>query len=272
MPALTSLVARRPLATFFALAYALSWLGAVAYALGAFPVPLFPFGPFLAALIVAPLVGGWPAAKDLLRRMARWRVGPRWYALALLLPPAVAVAAVAANVRLGAPAPPAAFLLGQAPAALPIFAGLLLSPLSGAMGEEPGWRGFALPRLLAGYSPLVASLILGALVAGWHAPLFATGLYGQIGVRILFIVTTTILYTLLFEGAEGSVLLALLFHAAWNAAPELLFPAFAGADLERAMLLFSLFGTAVAVGAAILAGRRLMRAPAPTPALDPRGA
>ena len=272
MPTLRSLVTRRPLTTFFVLAYALSWLGAIPYALGAFPVPIFPFGPFLAALLVAPLVGGWPALSALLRRMVQWRAGLRWYALALLLPPAVAVAAAVTTVWLGAPAPSAAFLLGQAPAAVPIFAVLLLSPFSGSLGEEPGWRGVALPRLLASRSPLAASLVLGALVAGWHAPLFATGLYGQVGVRILFMVTTTVLYTLLHQGAGGSVLLAMLFHTAWNAAPEILFPAFAGADLERAIVLFSLFGTAVAVGAALLAWRRLTRAPvpAPTPALrDP---
>src|SRR5262245_47042865 len=118
MQTIRSFVARRPLATFFALAYGLSWLGAVPYLLGAFPVPIVPCGPFLAALIVAPLVGGRAATMDVLRRMVQWRVGPRWYALALLLPPAVAVAAVVANVGLDAPAPSAAFLLGQAPVAL----------------------------------------------------------------------------------------------------------------------------------------------------------
>jgi hypothetical protein len=54
MHALRPLLARRPLATFFVLAYGISWLGAIPYALGAFPVPIFAFGPFLAALIVAP--------------------------------------------------------------------------------------------------------------------------------------------------------------------------------------------------------------------------
>jgi membrane protease YdiL (CAAX protease family) len=276
MQTLRSLVARRPLVTFFILAYALSWLGAVPYALGVFPIPIFPFGPFLAALIVAPLVGGWPALTALLQRMVQWRAGLRWYALALLLPTAVAVAVAVATVWLGAPAPSTAFLLGQAPAAVPIFAGLLLSPFSGALGEEPGWRGIALPRLLASRSPLAASLLLGALVAGWHAPLFATGLYSQVGVRVAFIVTTTVLYTLLFQGTGGSVLLAMLFHTAWNAAPEILFPAFADADLERALVLFNLFGIVVAIGAALLAWRRLTRVPAPgptpAPALAPRGA
>jgi len=274
MQTVRAFVARHSLVAFFVLAYGLSWLGAIPYLSSAFPVPIFPFGPLLAAFIVAPLVGGWPATTALLRRMVQWRAGLRWYALALLLPPAVTIAAVVANVWLGAPAPSAAVLLGQAPAVVPIFAVQLLSPFSGALGEEPGWRGVALPRLLAGRSPLAASLILGPLVAGWHAPLFVTGLYGDVPMRVLFMVTTTVLYTLLFQGTGGSVLLAMLFHAAWNAAPEILFPAFAGADLERVLQLYLLGGSAVAVGTALVARHRLMQAPAPepplVPALDPR--
>jgi membrane protease YdiL (CAAX protease family) len=265
---------RRPLATFFVLAYGLTWLAAVPYTLGAFPVPMFPCGPFLAALVVTPLVGGWPATAALLRRLVQWRVGLRWYALALLLPLGVTAAATAATVALGAPAPPAGALLGRLPGLVPIFAFNLLFPLSGALGEEPGWRGFALPRLLIGRSPLAATLVLGALVAGWHAPLFLTGQYGQVPLRVLFVVTTTVLYTLLATGSGGSVLLALLFHAAWNAAAEFALPAFAGPDLDRFFALYLLGGSAAAVLAGLIAGPGFARSPAPrgAPALTPGAA
>jgi membrane protease YdiL (CAAX protease family) len=212
--------------------------------------------------VVTPLVGGWPATAALLRRLGRWRVGLRWYALALLLPLGVTAAAAAATVALGAPAPAGGELLGRLPLLVPIFVVNLLSPLSGALGEEPGWRGFALPRLLAGRSPLAATLVLGALVAGWHAPLFLTGLYGQVPLRVLFIVTTTVLYTLLFTGAGGSVLLAMLCHAAWNAAAEFALPAFAGPDLEVFFALYLLGGSAAAVLAGLLAGAGFARTPA----------
>ena len=225
---LARLVRRHPLVAFFGLAYVLTWVVAVPYALGAFPIPLLPSGPLLAALVVTPLTGGWPATRALLGRLVQWRAGLRWYALALLLPLGVTAAAAVATVALGR-AGALADLLGRLPALVPIFAFNLLFPLSGALGEEPGWRGVALPRLLAARSPLAASLVLGALVAGWHAPLFLTGLYGQVPLRVLFMVTTTVLYTLLFTGTGGSVLLAMLFHAAWNAAPEFALPAFAGA-------------------------------------------
>jgi membrane protease YdiL (CAAX protease family) len=92
--------------------------------------------------------------------------------MALLLPIGVTLGAAYANVLLGAPDPTDG-ILAALPRALPVFALLLLFPLSGAFGEELGWRGFALPRLLARRSPLAASLLLGVLVAGWHAPLFA---------------------------------------------------------------------------------------------------
>jgi membrane protease YdiL (CAAX protease family) len=273
-PAIGRVAQQHPLATFFVLAYGLTWLAAVPYAVGAFPVPLLPCGPLLAALVVTPLVGGWPATAALLRRMGRWRVGLRWYALALLLPFGVTAGAAGAAVALGAPAPAGDALLGRLPGLVPIFVFNLLFPLSGALGEEPGWRGFALPRLLAGRSPLAATLILGALVAGWHAPLFLTGQYGQVPLRVLFIVTTTVLYTLLANGSGGSVLLAMLFHAAWNAAAEFALPAFAGPDLDLFFALYLLGGSAVAVLAGLLAGAGFVRPPATrgVPAFSPGAA
>ena len=224
--------------------------------------------------MVTPLVGGWPATAALLRRLAQWRAGLRWYALALLLPLGVTAAAAAATVALGAPPAGLDDLVSRLPSAVPIFAFALLFPLQGALGEEPGWRGFALPRLLASRSPLAASLILGALVAGWHAPLFLTGLYGQVPLRVLFMVTTSVLYTLLFTGTGGSVLLAMLFHAAWNATAEFALPAFAGADADRFLALYLLGGSAAALLAGLLAGARLTHTPAlrVTPALSPGAA
>jgi membrane protease YdiL (CAAX protease family) len=144
----------------------MSWLALIPRTLGLFPVPLFAFGPLLAALVVAAVCGGRRGTMDLLARMVQWRAAPRWYAYALLLPVAVALGAAVINVSVfGAPDPTNA-ILAALPSAAPGFLLLLLSPLSGSMGEEPGWRGFALPRLLSLRSPLVASLVLGVLAAG----------------------------------------------------------------------------------------------------------
>ena len=100
-----SLVRRYPLITFFLLAYALSWWPWILYALDLSPQPIVGFGPFLAAIVVLAISRGKTGVVGLLRRMVRWRVGLRWYAVALLLPVAISLAAAVFNVLLGAQAP-----------------------------------------------------------------------------------------------------------------------------------------------------------------------
>src|SRR5215207_9092928 len=100
MSYLVSLIRRHPLISFFVLAFGLS------------PAPIASFGPFLAALVVLAITQGKSGIGGLLRRMVRWRVGIRWYAVALLLPVGIALAATALNVLLGAQAPSAADLGG----------------------------------------------------------------------------------------------------------------------------------------------------------------
>ena len=175
MSRLTSSVKRHPIITFFVSSYALSWSAWPVWALGFYPIsPVFSFGPFLAALVVLAITNGKSGVGGLLRRMVRWRVGLRWYAVALLLPAALALAATVLNVLLGAPVPSSAELGGWSGLLLVFFVSLLIPGLGGAW-EEPGWRGFALPRLQSGRSALFASLILGVLIAGWHLPLMVVG-------------------------------------------------------------------------------------------------
>lgn len=262
---LQSFIKRHTLITFFLLAYALTWVGAIPYWLGIFEAPMFPVGPFLAAVIVTSFYGGWPATRALLLRMVQWRVAPGWYALALLAPIAILLCAVYANVLYGAPAPSAEFIVAALPSVIPIFAFTLLFPLSGAFGEELGWRGFALPRLLAHRSALTASLILSVFVVLWHAPLFVTGIYGDIPLRVLSITALTMLFTLIANGSGGSVLLAMLLHAGLNAWPEMLIPAFSGPDLERLMRLYAIASIGAGVIAALVIGSRF------APRLSPQG-
>jgi uncharacterized protein len=251
-------IRRHPLVSLFLLAYGFTWLGAVPFALGAWPVPMFPFGPLVAAFIVAAACGGWPSTKSLLRRMIQWRVAPRWYAFALVVPAGVTLCAAYVNVLAFGAADPTTAILGALPGVVPGFALMMLNPLQGSLGEEPAWRGLALPRLLSSRSPLVASLMLAVLVAGWHAPLFATGIYTNAWLHILFIVTTTVLYTLVHNGSGGSVLLAMAFHTGWNLMPEvMLYPSFTGAELHQALTLFTVGGITVSVLATIVAWRWL---------------
>src|SRR3712207_4097832 len=106
MSQISSVVARHPLITFFLLAFGLSWGVWLLQA----PLLFYPPGPFLAAIIVTAATEGRTGVKALLSRLVRWRVGPRWYAVALGAIPALILAAVALNVLLGAPAPTTAQL------------------------------------------------------------------------------------------------------------------------------------------------------------------
>ena len=134
------LIRRHPVPAFFGLAFALTW----------FAVPLGSFmaaGPLLAALIVLGVTEGRPGLRDLGRRMIQWRVGWRWYVPALLVPIGVALAAGGLNVAFGAS--DGAFARMELSSMAVLFGLRLVVPVFAPIGEEPGWRGFALPRLQA---------------------------------------------------------------------------------------------------------------------------
>jgi hypothetical protein len=115
-----SAVRRYPLITFFVLAYLFSWWPWPLYALGLAPGYIIGFGPFLAELVVLALTRGKGAILWLLKRIVRWRVGPMWYAVALLLPVGVALVGTVLNVLLGAQ-PPSFAELGTWPSLVPTF-------------------------------------------------------------------------------------------------------------------------------------------------------
>jgi uncharacterized protein len=97
-----------------------------------------------------------------------------------------------------------------------IFAVRLINPSDGPLAEEPGWRGFAQPGMQRRHSPLVATSILGLLVAGWHLPLWLMPQFGATPVIIisdfLGTVAVTFWYAWLFNHSGGSVLLTLISH------------------------------------------------------------
>jgi uncharacterized protein len=101
---------------------------------------------------------------------------------------------------------------------LPIFIQQLL--FSSPLGEEIGWRGFALPRLQARLGPLVASLIIGVIWAIWHLPLVWTAGHPLAEMPLYFhlahMVVAAILFTWLYNGSGGSLLLVILFHTSMN--------------------------------------------------------
>ena len=226
-----SAVRRHPLLVFFVLAYVFSWWPWPLYALGLAPSPIVGFGPFLAAVVVLALTGGKAGVVALLRRMVRWRVAPVWYAVALGLPVVISGGATVLNVLLGA-RPPSPAELGAWTGLIPTFFLLLLVPGLGGAWEEPGWRGYALPKLQVDRSALLASLVLGVVWAFWHLPLMVIG---QIPLSDpVFIVAWTVVFTWMFNNTGGSVLLAMLMHNMNNIISGGFFHAmFLGADWVR---------------------------------------
>src|SRR4051812_43836032 len=207
-------IKRHPLTAFFVLAYTFSWLPWVLGTLApaSRPFVLYPFlssGPLLAALIVIPITQGRAGLRALGARMLTWRLGWRWYALALGIPLVVALGAAVLNVVLGAPAPALAQL---GPWYIPFFAFAvrLINPADGPLGEDPGWRGFAQPGLQAGHSPLIATLILALVVTGWHLPLaLASGIDQLPPIALVATIAVTFWYAWLFNRSGGSVLMTL---------------------------------------------------------------
>jgi membrane protease YdiL (CAAX protease family) len=172
--------------------------------------------------------------------------------VALLLPAGLALTATVLNVLLGAQAPSAADLGGWTDL-LPGFAIALLIPGLGGAWEEPGWRGFALPRLQAGRSALFAALILGVLIAGWHVPLMVVG--DVHWSDIVLIIGAVIIFNWVFNNANGSVLIIMMMHAMNNTISGQFFsPMFSGADSVRQSWMLAAVWCAVAIVVVILAG------------------
>ena len=169
--ALTAVMRRHPIMAFFALAYGVSWaMLLVLYGLLGLPaavvILLQTLGPTVAALVMAGMLDGPAGRRRLLARIRIWRVARRWYAFALVGIPAACI--LAAIVL-----PGALIGLGDASVVRPAIEFLVYMAVgffSGPLFEEPGWRGFALPRMQASMGALRATLVLGALWAAWHLP------------------------------------------------------------------------------------------------------
>jgi membrane protease YdiL (CAAX protease family) len=231
--------------SYFILAYAGAWipllpvvLSSNKSSLGLFPYTV-PFiavallfligaftGPTLAAFMMTGLVSGRSGIRQLLRRYIQWRAGLQWYLLVLFGYPVVLL--IGASVVLGAT--PLHALLQKWPLLLTSYLPAVLGGLIITAGEEPGWRGFALPRLQQQRNPVLASVILGVLHAFWHLPAFFIpflGLGSFSGVRLAVLVVggtaNTVLWTWVFNNTKGSLLIAMLVHSSSDAAVKFVF-------------------------------------------------
>jgi len=226
MTTITNWTKKHPLLAFFLLAYALSWMVEIPLALEAQGVIqsgipfamhyLAAYGPMFSALILTWVTGGSQGLRELFGRMTRWRVSPGWWLVAIV--PLGLYLAVAAALWLIQGIPVDVVAMGQVDflpaiglAALPMWI------LTFGIGEETGWRGFALPRLQEGRSALHATIILWVFWALWHLPLFFYSYEISILPGFLIgLLAGAIVFTWLYNSTDGSILMVALWHGAFN--------------------------------------------------------
>jgi len=211
---------RHSLPLYFVLAFAWFWVSLALNRVKPFNfwAPLVgAFAPTVSAVFITAVTQGETAVRELVRRLWKWRVGWPWYVAAFVIPIAEGLLAISIA---------SAFRVFHVAR---INFEMLRATLPGAWvvflfaaGEELGWRGYALPRLLSRYNAIVATMILGGLHALWHWPLILLPHQWLSDVPIVpwttFVIAEAFVFTWLARGTGGSVMLAALFHGMSNTA------------------------------------------------------
>ena len=236
-----NILASYPLVSYFVLAFAGTWLFVAPMVFGQDGLDLLPYrvpfglyvalflassftGPTVAAVAVTAALEGKAGVKDFFRRYGQWRVGWQWYLILLVGFPAIYL--IAATIWMGVE--PWQALTQQWSTfftfyllAVLVFPGLI------QWGEEPGWRGFAQTHLQRQVGALRASLVVGFFHGIWHLPNHllvvgppAAGPFNlsNFVLNVALIMALTLVLTWIFNGARQSILVAVLAHAAFNAA------------------------------------------------------
>jgi membrane protease YdiL (CAAX protease family) len=219
-----------PVLSFFVLAYTLTWISwtPISYLYDRGLIELSPgfvllyiaggFGPLLAGGIMAAITG--PGMKKWFLQAVKWKVSARWWAAAFLIPVVLYTLMTGIHLALGG-----TFNWGEA-SLLSLPGGFLSVFLWGGGNEELGWRGYALPRLQKRFTPLISSVIIGAVWTLWHAPpgIIELG-WREWALDLPFYTATVIgisfIATWLYNKTDGSVLIPMVFHASVNASQSL---------------------------------------------------
>jgi uncharacterized protein len=218
----------RPVRIFFLFAFLLSWsVGGIALLVDRWTPAsdslstssslyfLAAYAISLVGVVCTARYGGRDGLRRLCSRLAPWRSSPRWYLFVVFGYAAITLIALQAAAWVGSTAmaiPHWSVLPGV------LGAALLKDP--GPLGEEFGWRGFALPQLLEQYSPLQASIRLGVIHTVWHLPLFF--IPGTPQAQVFFplfalgVISIAIFDTVLYLRTGANLLLAILVHLLAN--------------------------------------------------------
>ena len=179
---------KHPVASYFTLAFAISWGGILAVIPGAIPAPPFEAeqkfvfvylamlaGPPVAGIVLTAVLSGREGLSEYRARVMRWRVPLRWYAAALLTAPLVLTITAVVLSQFSSDFVPA-LLTANADPAVPVHAGSrgsfvvmsLLVGIGAGFFEELGWTGFAIPEMRTRYGVAVTGVIVGLLWGAWH--------------------------------------------------------------------------------------------------------
>jgi membrane protease YdiL (CAAX protease family) len=235
MKTIKAFIKSHPLLSYFALAFAISWGGMLLIIGGVGAIPgtaeettkLFPAvylvtvaGPSLAGLLLTGLTGGWTAFRELGSRLLKWRVGARWYAVALLTTP-LTVMATLLSLSLISPEFLPGFLTTSVKASMLQFGFVASLGLLTGLLEELGWTGFAIPRLLGRHGVLATGLFVGLLWGAWHflSNIWGSGTSSGVPLALFmpailfsFLPPYRMLMVWVYERTE-SLLVAILMHA-----------------------------------------------------------
>jgi len=173
-------------------------------------------GSCLAGILTTALTDGRSGLRELLTRLRRWRVGVRWYAVALL--PILVMAATYLGLSLLSPEFFPAIFSAEGKAGILLFA--VVASLLFGIFEEVGWTGFAVPRLRSRYAVVMTRLIVGLVWGAWHFTLFwesdtfsgAFPLAILLGCLFSWLPTFRVLMLWVYD-RSGSLLVAMLMHA-----------------------------------------------------------
>lgn len=232
---LRAFITRHALLIFFALVFAFSW-GGMLMAVGSSGIPdsgeqsamllVFAYiamlaGPGLAGILLTGIVDGRAGLRDLGSRLLKWRVGARWYAVALLTAPLLIAATLLVLSLISPEFLPRLYTDNDKVSLIQfsIVAGLMVG-----IFEELGWTGFAVPKMRLHYSVLKTGLIIGFIYAAWNFLVVywvstATSTSGSLPMAIFM---PAVLFTWLpayrvfmvwVYDHTGSLLVAMLMHA-----------------------------------------------------------
>jgi uncharacterized protein len=285
MKTIRAFINSHSLLSYFTLAFAISWVGILLVVGGPGGIPgteeevngllLFVMmawfaGPSVAGILLTGLVYGREGFHNLLTRMRRWRVGARWYALALLTAPLLSTA-VSLALSLASPEFLPGILTTSDKVYLLLF-GLAYGLIGGGFLEELGWTGFAVPRMRLHYGILGTGLIVGVLWGAYHfsVMLWMSSAYsGALPLAILLPVQMfawlpayRVLMVWVYDRTGGSLLVAMLMHASLSASMLILQPlAISGVPLLTYILVFGAALWAVVGAVAVAQGGHLSRRP-----------